>query len=61
MKDIRKIAINSDITQEFVNKLFASKIDYDIERHNVLLFITFHCQNNKEVTFINKLYKLIKP
>ena len=61
MKDIHKIAINSDITKEFVDKLFASKIDYDIKRHNALLFITFHCQNNKEVTFINKLYKLIKP
>lgn len=61
MKDIRKIAINSNITKEFVDKLFASKIEYDIERYNALLFITFHCQNNQEVTFINKLYKLIKP
>lgn len=61
MKDIRKIAINSDITKEFVDKLFASKIDYDIESHNALLFITFHCKNNQEVSFINKLYKLIKP
>lgn len=61
MKDVRKIAINSDITKEFVNKLFASKIDYDIERHNALLFITFHCKNSQEITFINKLYKLIKP
>ena len=61
MKDIRKITISSDITKEFVNKLFASKIDYDVERHNAILFITFHCKNSKEVTFINKLYKLIKP
>lgn len=61
MKDIRKIAINSDITKEFVDKLFASKIDYDIESRNALLFITFHCKNNQEVSFINKLYKLIKP
>lgn len=61
MKDICKIAINSDITKEFVDKLFASKINYDVERHNALLFITFHCKNNQEVIFINKLYKLIKP
>lgn len=61
MKNIRKITINSNITKEFVDKLFVSKIDYDIERHNALLFITFHCKNNQEVIFINKLYKLIKP
>lgn len=61
MKDIRKIAINSDVTQEFVNKVFASKIDYDIERHNAILFITFHCKNNQEVIHVNKLYNLIKP
>lgn len=61
MKDIRKIAINCDITKEFVDKLFAANIDYDVERHNALLFITFHCKNNQEITFINKLYKLIKP
>ncbi len=60
MKDIRKIAINSDITKEFVDKLFASKIDYDVERYNALLFITFHCKNNKEVIYVNKLYNLIK-
>ena len=61
MKDIRKIAISSDITKEFVDKLFASKIDYDVESNNSLLFITFHCKNIQEIIFINKLYKLIKP
>lgn len=60
MKNIRKIIIDWDITTEFNEQLFASKIDYDVERHNAIMFFTFHCKNKQDIITINKIWKLNK-
>ena len=60
MKNIYHIVPDFDITNDFVNHLIASKIDYDIKRIRCLLFITCHCSNTEEEKMINKIFKLIR-